>query len=129
MRFYGLVNTLFMSSRSVNLLTLFMVRSPKRLISTQCTRFRQYTYTNMVNSRSDHGDFESLFTKIQIHSINNLHVYFIKFRTNDINRIGVNTTCKKKTKTPLIVSLTASLHYPYLPLHTSAEIQILLGKH
>ena len=89
----------------------------------------------MVNSRSDHGDFESLFTKIQIHSINNLHVYFIKFRTNDINRIGVNTTCKKKKKqqqkktTPLIVSLTASLHYPYLPLHTSAEIQILLGKH
>ena len=27
-RFYGLVNTLFMSSRSVNLLTLFMDRSP-----------------------------------------------------------------------------------------------------
>ena len=73
-------------------------------------------------------DFDSLFAKIQIHSINNLHVYFIKFRTNDINRIGVNTTCNKKT-TPFIVAPTASLHYPYLQLHTNAEIQILLGKH
>ena len=39
-------------------------------------------------------DFDSLFAKIQIHSINNLHAYLIKFRTNDINRIDVNTTCK-----------------------------------
>ena len=52
-------------------------------------------------------DFDSLFAKIQIHSINNLHVYFIKFRTNDINRIGVNTTCKNP---PSIVALTTSLH-------------------
>ena len=52
-------------------------------------------------------DFDSLFAIIQIYSINNLHVHFIKFRTNYINRIGDNTTWRN----PLfIVALTASLH-------------------
>ena len=63
-------------------------------------------------------DFDSLFAKIQIHSINNLHVYFIKFRTNDINRIGVNTTCKKHVPsaeksnklTCLIITFNSRLH-------------------
>ena len=35
-------------------------------------------HTNMVNSVANTVDFDSLFAKIQIHSINNLHVYFIK---------------------------------------------------
>ena len=62
-------------------------------------------------------DFDSFFAKIQIHLIHNLHVYLIKFRTNYITRIGVNTTCKKKKKKKKkknIFALTASLQYPYL---------------
>ena len=87
----------------------------------------------MVNSKRVIVDFDSLIAKIQIHLMNNVHVYFIKFRSTDINRIGVNATCKKKKnkkkKTPFIGAPTASLHYPYLQLHTNAEIQIPLGKY
>ena len=55
-------------------------------------------------------DFDSLFAKIQIHSVNNLHVYFIKFRTNDINRIGVNTTCKQKHLSSLHLQRRYTIH-------------------
>ena len=65
----------------------------------------------MVNGRSDHRlILTGYFTNIQIRSINNLHVYLIKFRTNDINRIGINTTYKHKT---YILLLYLHRHYTF----------------
>ena len=53
MMFYGPVNTIkVMSSRLVNLLTLFLgrLRPPESLSSTKCTYFRQYVTNALLES-------------------------------------------------------------------------------